>query len=99
MKKFDELNIKWVPRDENAMADKLSKEGLNKKDNKVNISFDKEISKDEIQITVFNLGDGIYKVVDNGFFYAVDINRKVCSCLRNQKNREKCNHIMYIENI
>ncbi|MEJ8553297.1 ribonuclease HI family protein [Tepidibacter sp. Z1-5] len=96
---FDDLTIKWVPRNENAMADKLSKEGLNKKYDKTNIKSDKEMIKDNINITTFNLGDGIYKVVDNGCFYAVDINRKVCSCLENQKDREKCNHIMYIENI
>lgn len=96
--KFNDLNIKWVPRNENAMADKLSKEGLDKKHNKMNIESDKEIIKEDINITIFNLGDGIYKVVDDGCFYAVDINRKICSCLKSQTDREKCNHIKHIEN-
>ncbi|WP_187296366.1 ribonuclease HI family protein [Tepidibacter mesophilus] len=99
MDKFHDLNIKWVPRNENAMADKLSKEGLNKKNVTINTSDNKRISKDNLNIAAFNLGDGIYKVVDDGCFYAVDINRTFCSCLENQNNRKKCNHIMYIENM
>ncbi|WFD12041.1 ribonuclease HI family protein [Tepidibacter hydrothermalis] len=99
MNKFDDLNIKWVPRNENALADKLSKEGINQKNAIKDINDDKTINKEVLPITVFNLGDGIYKVVDRGCFYAVDINRKFCSCPENQKNKEKCNHIMYIENM
>ena len=99
MNQFDDLNIKWVPRNENALADKLSKEGLDKKNDKTNIEYNKETIKDDTNITTFNLGDGIYKIVDDGCFYAVDINRNVCSCLKNQTDRTKCNHIKHIENI
>ncbi|WP_248484665.1 ribonuclease HI family protein [Tepidibacter aestuarii] len=99
MSKFANLNIKWVRRNENAMADKLSKDGLSKKDIKIDTVPNKETNEGDIEITVFNLGDGIYKVVDNECFYAVDINREVCSCSKNQNNRENCNHIMHIKNI
>jgi ribonuclease HI len=99
MHKFSNLNIKWVPRNENAMADKLSKDGLSKKDVKIDTVRNKETKEGDIEITVFNLGDGIYKVVDNGSFYAVDINRDVCSCLKNQKYGEKCKHIIHIKSI
>ncbi len=98
LSKFKNIRGKWIPRNENKLADELSKEGINKRDEEVYTKeTPKNVNKD---MTVLDLGDGIFKVTskDSGKSYAMDINNNVCSCPDNQFRKNDCKHLKYVKN-
>jgi ribonuclease HI len=94
--KFANIKGKWIPREQNKLADELSKEGISKKDEEVT----KETPKNnKVEILVFDLGDGIFKVTSksSGNSYAIDINNNVCSCPDNQFRKNECKHLKHVK--
>ncbi len=77
----------WIPREQNAVADSLSKEGIKKGESMTS------------EMVVIDMGDGIFKVTSgsSGKSYAVDLNNKVCSCPDNQYRKNECKHLRYIK--
>lgn len=99
---MDGVQLKWVPREKNVRADKLSKLGLQQSNKQSSRSpppseakasaselFDDEMPTFDFQMT-YHQGVG-FSVVDNGRLYAINLRPLHCSC-----GKQHCRHIRFI---
>ena len=87
--KKNRVSVRWIPRDKNKEADRLSNICIASRSNN-------PTNSDVTQDMIINVGDGIYKVKSSSGkgFYAVDTNNMTCSCPAFMKRKYTvCKHL------
>jgi ribonuclease HI len=95
---FSNIRGQWIPREQNKLADELSKEGITKSHEEISTKENEKIKS--AGMSIVNVGDGIFKVTSKGSgkSYAIDINNNVCSCPDNQYRHNECKHLRMVKN-
>lgn len=86
---FVGFSIQWIPRDDNARADELSRRAISAEEQPTAASADKTND-----VVVEHVRGGVWLAHSStGGFYAIDINARSCSCSYFMKRRRECKHL------